>query len=322
MNGILERMAKRAWGASRAVEPLGAQRFAAGERGSPDRPFDLDTHSEIDASPSEMDPTPILVRQAESKPDPSPFPTIYVTPVRVRQAESDLEPSGLRTGPTPRWIQESEDNERRPNLYDRREREEAPELRTHETVKAPRRADTREAQDRIQPLTPIAGARVADLKTLAETNAATAPLVNGEPTRQQEQTGADLRGATDSSMPRASDTTRLRLAADERDALAQLPAEMGKRGLPPMEREGYPRPEDRAVPVVAKRIEPAAEASVGHLSGLVAAAASLEQKTEIHISIGRVELRAAREDTKPSAIPFRPRLTLDDFLRRKPEGAA
>jgi hypothetical protein len=320
MNGILERMAKRAWGASRTVEPLGAQRFAAGERGSPDRPFDLDTHSEIDAPPSETDP--ILVRQAESEPEPPPFPTIHMTPVRVRQAESDAEPPRLRTGLAPRWIQDAEDNERRPSLDDRGGREEAPELRRRETVKAPRRADIREAQDRVQPLTPIAAARVADLKTLAETNAATAPLVNGEPARQREQTGADLRGATDWSIPRASDTTRLRLAPDERDALAQLPAEMGKRGVPPMEREGYSRPEDRAVPAVAKRIEPAAEASMGDLRGLVAAAASLEQTTELHISIGRIEFRAPREDAKPSAAPFRPRLTLDDFLRRKPGGAA
>jgi hypothetical protein len=310
MSGILERMAKRAWGASRSVEPLGTRRFAAGERGSPDGPFDLDRHSEIDALPSETGPTPILVRKAEGEPESLPF----VTPVRVRQAESDVEPPGLQMGPIPRWIQQAEDNGRRLSLYDRREREDVPELRTHETVKAPGRADIREAQDRVQPLTPIAGARVADV-------AATAPLVNGEPARQREETGPDLRRATDSPRPPASVTTYERSASDERDGLARLPAEMGKRSLSRTEREGYSRPEDRAAPAVAKRIEPLAETSMGDLRGLVAAAQSLEQKTEIHISIGRVELRAPRQDAKPSAAPFRPRLTLDDFLRRKPGGA-
>jgi len=47
--------------------------------------------------------------------------------------------------------------------------------------------------------------------------------------------------------------------------------------------------------------------------------APAEQKTEIHISIGSIELRAPRVEARPQAAPFRPRLTLNDFLRRKPE---
>ncbi len=47
--------------------------------------------------------------------------------------------------------------------------------------------------------------------------------------------------------------------------------------------------------------------------------AHAEQKTEIHISIGSIELRAPRVEARPQAAPFRPRVTLDDFLRRKPE---
>ena len=47
--------------------------------------------------------------------------------------------------------------------------------------------------------------------------------------------------------------------------------------------------------------------------------ASAEQKTEIHISIGSIELRAPRTEARPQAAPFRPRVTLEDFLRRKPE---
>jgi len=46
-----------------------------------------------------------------------------------------------------------------------------------------------------------------------------------------------------------------------------------------------------------------------------------DQKTEIHISIGSIELRAAPAEAKPPApAPFRPRVSLQDFLTRTPEG--
>ncbi|HKF48706.1 MAG TPA: hypothetical protein VKB38_15215 [Terracidiphilus sp.] len=41
-----------------------------------------------------------------------------------------------------------------------------------------------------------------------------------------------------------------------------------------------------------------------------------EQKTEIHITIGSIELRAPRPEPKAPRAPFRPRVTLDEFLRR------
>lgn len=40
------------------------------------------------------------------------------------------------------------------------------------------------------------------------------------------------------------------------------------------------------------------------------------EHTEIHISIGSIELRAQRTEAK--APPFRPRVTLDEFLKRRP----
>jgi hypothetical protein len=45
-----------------------------------------------------------------------------------------------------------------------------------------------------------------------------------------------------------------------------------------------------------------------------------EQKAEIHISIGSIELRAAPAEPKPAAAaPFRPRVSLRDFLSRRTE---
>jgi len=64
---------------------------------------------------------------------------------------------------------------------------------------------------------------------------------------------------------------------------------------------------------VDRRVAPKVERQV---------APQAEEKTEIHISIGSVELRAPRVEPRPQAAPFRPRVTLDEFLRRKPETRA
>jgi hypothetical protein len=75
-----------------------------------------------------------------------------------------------------------------------------------------------------------------------------------------------------------------------------------------MERED-PRPKDHTIPVAT---------SGGDRRRSVAPALPVEQKTEIHISIGSIELRGPREEAKLSARPFQPRVTLEDFLRRRP----
>lgn len=49
------------------------------------------------------------------------------------------------------------------------------------------------------------------------------------------------------------------------------------------------------------------------------AAEPAEEKTEVHITIGSIELRAPRVEPRPQAAPFRPRVTLDEFLRRGQE---
>lgn len=49
------------------------------------------------------------------------------------------------------------------------------------------------------------------------------------------------------------------------------------------------------------------------------AAEPAEEKADIHISIGSIELRAPRAEPRPQPAPFRPRVTLDEFLRRRQE---
>jgi hypothetical protein len=59
--------------------------------------------------------------------------------------------------------------------------------------------------------------------------------------------------------------------------------------------------------------------AVRNEAGDGASAAEAAEQTEIHITIGSVELRAPRVVPVPSkAPPFRPRVTLDDFLKRGP----
>lgn len=47
-----------------------------------------------------------------------------------------------------------------------------------------------------------------------------------------------------------------------------------------------------------------------------------QQETDIRITIGTIEMRAPRTENRPATPAFRPRVSLDDFLNRKPEGQA
>jgi hypothetical protein len=49
---------------------------------------------------------------------------------------------------------------------------------------------------------------------------------------------------------------------------------------------------------------------------------SAEQKTEIHISIGRIEFSTERVEARTQSVPFRPRVTLSDFLGRNSRSGA
>ncbi len=64
--------------------------------------------------------------------------------------------------------------------------------------------------------------------------------------------------------------------------------------------------------------EPVPPAPHAAAPGIPAAAPVIEtgERTEIHITIGSIELRAPRTEAK--ATPFRPSVTLDEFLKRRP----
>jgi hypothetical protein len=68
---------------------------------------------------------------------------------------------------------------------------------------------------------------------------------------------------------------------------------------------------------VEKRGEAQDASAVRNEAGNAAAAMDSAEHTEIHITIGSVELRAPRvAPASPKAPAFRPRVTLDEFLKR------
>jgi len=97
------------------------------------------------------------------------------------------------------------------------------------------------------------------------------------------------------------------------------PAAQQMRGATPIKRneiELEAKPASMATAPLAALPAPAAPHAAA--PGIPAEAKQIEagEHTEIHITIGSIELRAPRTETQ--APPFRPRVTLDEFLRRRP----
>lgn len=297
MSGVLERMAQRALGALPTLQPLLAPHFAPADRGSREQPLAPNTHLdhrehlEIDA-PS-------------SRPEPAR--------TRVRQTADDWGRPGPEHGTT----------------Y---ERAAAPPTPAGE--KPPARIDDREPQDPIQPFERIVEPRVVDLKTISRPNPVTealAPIIASEQFAQEMRLYlAELPEETRTRMappkkpenlqPVAPIIAGEQFAHETRVHLFDLPEENRTRTLPPKKPGELPPVSHEASPV-ANRIQQAVGTSHRDRRGAVILPSSAEQKAEIHISIGRIELRAPRPEAKLPSTPFRPRVTLEEFLRRKSEAS-
>jgi hypothetical protein len=137
---------------------------------------------------------------------------------------------------------------------------------------------------------------------------------------EQRKTAAPTTGAHATAEMRAAGEMRERLE-ERQDApftstLIERIVEVEKHQEQREEAEPLARPQAKAVPQ-----RPPAEQRIAarNETNVSASDAPAEQKTEIHISIGSIELRAPRTEARPQAAPFRPRVTLNEFLRRKPE---
>jgi hypothetical protein len=87
----------------------------------------------------------------------------------------------------------------------------------------------------------------------------------------------------------------------------------------PMHQDDAAAVVEELVPTIGASHQPAriSQAMVQPRHMRAESAAFKEQKTEIHISIGSIELRAAPAEPRPAApASFRPRVSLQDFLKR------
>jgi hypothetical protein len=165
----------------------------------------------------------------------------------------------------------------------------------------PVRAQTRPAPDRTQSVAPPFLQRAdADLRT--------APAVKREQEPEPGDAGAVRANASAPRAARPSQGRNLLVGLDD-----ATDAEFAAKP---------PAPPQRPPSVKETPAGPGRDwQSIRTLPPSREAAAPVEPKTEVHISIGSIELRAPRMDAKPAA-PFRPKVTLEDFLRRNREGGA
>jgi hypothetical protein len=95
---------------------------------------------------------------------------------------------------------------------------------------------------------------------------------------------------------------------------AEPPAITSHGDSPSPKREMSPR---QRKDVVAPKSEPTIARS-RQAASPVEPLESATEHTEIHITIGSIELRASRAEAQSKPAPFKPRVTLDDYLRRRP----
>ncbi len=285
MSGVLDRMAQRALGLLPAVQPLVAPRYA-GPRAEPqalpmpEMTAGLERVAEIEAI-AHVRPQAPVARKAHVAEE---------GPLAQRQEEEKPEKS----------------------LEVRRlvSRPGAPEK-----ISYPQQPPQRAAQPAVERSREVeAEVRPAQALTHAPTNA---------PTHVQARTQAGNRSET-AQMPKAVPNLR---PAEPRHEIAKTEANREERKT--SEAMSAPLPKDepsRHEPVRSPEFPKSSRAVIapppllaGRRAMLQAERQAAEEKSEVHISIGSIELRAPRPEPRPPAAPFRPRVSLDDFLRRGQE---
>jgi hypothetical protein len=294
MSGVLKRMAKQAMGTLPTVQPLTPPHFAPHGGGLRQTAFEHETNAEVDV------PAPF------SSPVPAPRPEL--SPRESRETGRDAA-EGI--GDLPAQSAQGSTTQPREPIQPREP------MPPREPMQPPRIATRREtAQEerpagRVEPMTSVWEGKpgrsedAIEAEKPARSKSSEPELEIGAQSlaRTEERPAAQIRPRPDPFAPQEHSKTKSSREGAEivRDveSKARISRERKEQAI-------ETRPSQRAA--FAKRTEPVA--------------APTEQRTEIHISIGSIELRAPRVEAKPQAAPFRPRVTLDDFLRRKPEAGA
>ncbi len=137
-------------------------------------------------------------------------------------------------------------------------------------------------------------------------------------------TGTDASGIAAEAQPVPSDLElRVPEVRTVSAARAELHAPSPQLPAPPESGDVKPQRRDSASAAKPAPRNPSQATAHGAKIGSDAPSPQMEavgDHTEIHITIGSIELRAARAEAK--APPFRPRVTLDEFLNRRPGAAS
>jgi hypothetical protein len=292
MSGVLKRMAKQALGELPTVQPLTPPHFAPHTLGLRQAAFEPGTDAGIDA------PASILAPRPESRPLKS-RETWMDAAEEIRRRSEEFAPSGSL-----------------------QPRESMPPREPTPPRKTPTRREMAEAErpaERVRPImrnwegNPGRGKDPDEAERPTRSKSAEAELeVDTESLAPSEETKlrAVQNGPHPDSgvVPQEHMPQKHRRANSSRDRTEILSEVESNVPISPDRRRQAIEARPAARTESQKRPEPAV--------------APIEQRTEIHISIGSIELRAPSVEAKPRAAPFRPRVTLDDFLRRKPEAGA
>jgi hypothetical protein len=229
----------------------------------------------------------------------------FATPVvGLRESMPELETDLEIEGPVRFANQKAETLSREQSAG---KREKPGPLPTSELSPQPARAEARTRQTRIQSLNPNSEALTPQPKPEGKLNLSNEPSFYSDPAPEMEPGDASF-------LPRMEHTARVP-GEDANVKTGAPPATEIEEQIVLHKRSEIPVREDHPISAGRERNrQPTPRALPGQ------AAIPVEQKTEINISIGSIELRAPRVDARPQAPPFRPRVSLDDFLHRKPEG--
>lgn len=236
---------------------------------------------------------------------------LYASPARgLRDSIFDLETNLEIEAPAPRRHRPSrtQQTQRNPELHDHPQNPDSSRMPA-----PPVRGETRRAHGRVEDATPSSDESREEPRTEARKRAETEQVVKSDPVEPEHSAASFLTSKESSTRVSRMDLDK-EPAIDDADAIV---SEIEARKTDLDDRNSLARV-DGPLPAPPELARQAMPAPIARRES----ATPIDQKTEIHISIGSIELRAPRSEAKPVATPFRPRVTLEDFLRRKPEAGA
>lgn len=294
MSGVLDRMAKRALGALPTVEPRSEPLFAQQTAGSGGAEAPVsgmqEVNAEVESSRGGGERSSRRTRQTLGEENQPPNSRSKCEDeFSAREAARPTAPTPARANASNGELAIAEPPSRTAETYSE---DSAPHEDVAEGLVKPKQANAESRTRKINV--------EAEPETFAvlEQRKASAPIAG-------ERAANPIRGLAEAGQEALLTSTLI-----ERIVEAEESHERGE-GQEPLVRS--------SAKAARQRNQPEQRVTARNESKALALDSPAEQKTEIHISIGSIELRAPRVEARPPAAPFRPRVTLDEFLRRKPE---